>query len=82
MNTRKSATRLSSAYPTSDELARYDREARRLRAEFIAYGAASLVIALDRLVRRIACRIAARLFGSDCMHAQRMGHLVPDRQDA
>jgi cytochrome P450 len=69
MNTRKSSTRLSSAYPTPGELARYEREARRLRAEFIANGVARLVIALDRLVRRIACRIAARLLGSDCMHA-------------
>jgi hypothetical protein len=69
MNTRKSSTRPSGAYPTLDQLARYEREARRLRAEFIANGVASLVIALDRLVRRIACRIAARLLGSDCMHA-------------
>jgi hypothetical protein len=69
MNTRKPATRLSSAYPTPGQLAHYDREARRLRAEFIADGVASLVIALDRLVRRIACRIAEKLFGSDCMHA-------------
>jgi hypothetical protein len=74
MNTRKSATRLSSAYPTSDELARYDRKARRLRAEFIAYGAASLVVALDRLVRRIACRIAGRLCGPDCTQAK-MGNV-------
>jgi hypothetical protein len=70
MNTRKPATRLSSAYPTPGQLAHYDREARRLRAEFIADGVASLVIALDRLVRRIACRIAARLFGSDCMREE------------
>jgi hypothetical protein len=69
MNTRKPATRLSSRYPTPGQLAHYDREARRLRAEFIADGVASLIIALDRLVRRIACRIAARLLGSDCMHA-------------
>jgi hypothetical protein len=69
MNTRKSATRLSSGYPTLAQLAHYEREARRLRAEFIADGMARLVIALDRLVRRIACRIAARLLGSDCMSA-------------
>ena len=69
MDTRKSATRLSSGYPTPGELAHYDREARRLRAEFVANGVASLFIALDQLARRIACRIAARLFGSDCMHA-------------
>ena len=69
MNTRKSSTRLSDGYPTPGQLARYEREARRLRAEFIADGAASLVIALDRLVRRIACRIAASLFGSDCRHS-------------
>jgi len=70
MNTRKPATRLSDTYPTPSQLAHYDREARRLRAEFFADGAASVVIALDRLVRRIACRIAERLFGSDCMHAR------------
>jgi len=69
MNTRKSATRPSDAYPTPGQLARYEREARRLRAEFIEDGVARLVVALDRLVRHIACRIAARLFGSDCMHA-------------
>jgi len=69
MNTRKPATRLSSAYPTPGQLARYEREARRLRAEFIADGVARLVIALDRFVRRIACRIAAKYLGSDCMQA-------------
>ena len=69
MNTGKPATRLSSRYPTPGQLAHYEREARRLRAEFFANGVANLVIALDRLVRRIACRTAARLFGSDCMHA-------------
>jgi hypothetical protein len=69
MNTRKSATRPSDAYPTLGQLARYEREARRLRSEFIADGVARLVIALYRLVRRIACRIAARLLGSDCMQA-------------
>jgi hypothetical protein len=69
MNTRKSATRLSSAYPTLGQLAHYEREAHRMHAKFIADGVARLVIALDRLVRRIACRIAARLFGSDCMPA-------------
>ena len=66
MNTHKSATRLSSGYPTPEELAHHEREARRLRAEFIANGVASLLIALDRFARRITCRIAARFFGSDC----------------
>ena len=69
MNNRKSQTRLSNAYPTLGQIAHYEREARRLRAEFIAEGVANLYIAVDRLVRRIACRVAARLFGSDCMHA-------------
>lgn len=69
MNTRKSATRLGDSYPTLGELAHYDREARRLRAEFIAECVANLYIAAERLVRRIACRVAAKLFGSDCMHA-------------
>lgn len=69
MNTTKLRNRLSSAYPTPGQLAHYDQEARRLRAEFIAEGVANLYIALDRLVRRIACRVAAKFFGSDCMHA-------------
>ena len=66
MNTPKSAARLSSSYPSPGELAHYEREARRLRAEFVANSVASLLIALDRFTRRITCRIAARLFGSDC----------------
>ena len=70
MNTRKPATRLSSVYPTPGELAHYDREARRLRAEFIEDSMVRFVIAFDQLIRRTACRIAARLFGSDCMHVQ------------
>jgi len=69
MNTGKPATRLSSPYPTPEELAHYELEARRLRSEFIGDFVTSLVIALDGLVRRVACGIAARLFGSDCMHA-------------
>jgi hypothetical protein len=69
MSTRETPTRPSRAYPTRAQLAHYEQEARRLRAEFIAEGLASLYLALDRLVRRIACRIAARLFGSDCLHA-------------
>jgi len=45
MSTRTSATR------------HHDREARRLRGEFLANGMESLLIALDRFVRRIAQRI-------------------------
>ena len=44
----------------------YDREARRQRAEFIANGMESLLLALDRFTRRVACRLAERLFGHDC----------------
>jgi hypothetical protein len=69
MNTTDLKNRLNGAYPAPDQLAHYDREARRLRAEFIAQGVANLYIALDRLVRRIACGVAAKLFGSDCGHA-------------
>ena len=69
MNDRESQIRLSSAYPTLGQIAHYDREARRLRAEFIAECVADLYIAVDRLVRRVACGVAARLFGSDCRHA-------------
>jgi hypothetical protein len=47
-------------------MSNYEREARRLRAEFIASGVESAVVALDRFTRRVACRIAARLFGWDC----------------
>jgi len=45
MSARKSATR------------HYDREARRLRGEFLANGMESFLIALDRFVRRIARRV-------------------------
>ena len=69
MSTRETPTRPSHAYPTPAQLEHYERKARHLRAEFIAEGLASLYIALDRLVRRIVCRVAASLFGSDCRHA-------------
>lgn len=71
MNTRRSDTRLVGSHPDFDELAYYEREARRLRAEFVANAIDAFLIALDRFTRRVACRIAARLFGSDCNPAVR-----------
>jgi hypothetical protein len=58
MNARKSEIRLSSSYPTPAELAYHQREARRLRTEFMANSLARLFMALDRLASRIACRLA------------------------
>lgn len=68
MDTCDTVAPLRRGYLTDDEFTRHTRDARRLRAECIANGAANgvtyLVVAIVRLVRRIA----GRLFGSHHLH--------------